>query len=159
MKLASVPYLNALPLIYYLPERPRLAPPAALDRLLKLGEVDLATAPITALFENPHYGLVPGVAIGTKGAVQSVRLIIKKAGMQLSDVQSIYLDMESRTSVLLLKDLLKFKYKIDLGRIQFVTPIPHQGVDAALLIGDKALVPSPQPSPPRGEGGGLDLGK
>lgn len=139
MKLAAVPYLNALPLIHYLAEKPRLAPPAALDRLLKLGEVDLATAPIATLLENPHYGLVPGVAIGTKGRVESVRLIIKKAGMKLSDVQSIYLDMESRTSVMLLKVLLKFKYKIDLGRIQFVTPIPHPGVDAALLIGDKAL--------------------
>ncbi len=161
MKLAAVPYINALPLIYYLKEHPRLAPPAALERLLKIGEVDLATAPITTLLLNPEFRIVPGLAIGTRGPVQSVRLILKKPGMALADVRSIYLDMESRTSVLLLKVLLRFKYNLDLDKIHFMTPVPAPDVDAVLLIGDKALDGSvgatlrgcPAPEGGHGEGG------
>lgn len=139
MKLGAVPYLNALPLIHHLPERPRLASPAALDRLLKLGEIDLATAPISTLFENARFHLVPGIAIGTRGSVKSVRLVFKKPGMTLSDVGSIYLDMESKVSTLLLKTLIHFKYKRNLSEIRFVHPLPSPDVDAALLIGDKAM--------------------
>ena len=139
MKLGAVPYLNALPLIHYLPEKPRLAPPAALDRLLRLGEVDFATAPVTTLFENPDYAAIPNLAIGTKGSVRSVRLILKKPGLTLADVGSIDLDLESRASAMLLKVLLHFKYKRDLSQIDFITPLPSPDPDAVMLIGDKAL--------------------
>src|SRR3989338_4162015 len=139
MKLGAVPSLNALPLIYHLKKAPRLEVPAALDRLLKLGALDLATAPITTLFQNPDYRLVPGLGIGTKGKVRSVRLVFNKKGMTLRDVSSVYLDMESRASVLLLKVLLHQKQKRNLNEIRFVTPIPTPDVDAALLIGDKAM--------------------
>lgn len=150
MKLGAVPYLNALPLIHYLPEKPRLAPPAALDRLLRLGEIDLATAPITTLFDNPQFRLVPGIAIGTRGAVRSVRLIFNRPGLTLPDVQSIYLDIESKTSIALLKVLLHFKHKRPLDQIRFIRPLPMPNADAALLIGDKAM---------RASGEGIDLGE
>lgn len=139
MRLGAVPYLNTLPLIRYLSKSLTIAPPAALDRLLKLGEIDLATAPITTLFERPTFRLVPGIGIGTRGKIKSVRLVIRKAGQTLPELSSIFLDMESRTSVALLKVLLHFKYKRDLSQIRFVSPIPTPDVEAALLIGDKAL--------------------
>ncbi|MBI4374090.1 MAG: menaquinone biosynthesis protein [Deltaproteobacteria bacterium] len=163
MRLGAVPYLNALPLIHGLPWEVRSAPPATLDRLLKIGKLDLATAPIVTLFENPNYSLVPGVAIGCRGPVKSVRLIFQKAGMTLGDIGSLYLDMESKTSAMLLKVLLHFKYKMNLQKIRFDRPLPGPGPDAVLLIGNKAMQNLP-PSPPslskRGVGGGfLDLGE
>lgn len=146
MRFGAVPYLNALPLIHGLPWEVRQAPPAALDRLLKIGELDLATAPIVTLFENPDYSVVPGVAIGCRGPVKSVRLIFQKEGMTLGDVGSIYLDMESKTSAMLLKILLHFKYKIDLAKIRFDHPLPGPDPDAVLLIGNKAMQ-NPPPTP------------
>src|SRR5262249_17994769 len=109
-KLGAVAYLNALPLIHYLEERPRLEAPAPLARLLKSGEVDIATAPIVSWFENPHYSLVPGICIGSNGPVGSVKIFFTAPDITAENVRTIYLDMESKTSALLLKVLLKFKY-------------------------------------------------
>ncbi len=138
--LGAVPYWNSLPLIHYLAEKPRLEVPAALVRLLKIGEIDIATAPIVAWFENPHYTLIPDICIGSKGAVRSVKLFFTSPDITPHNVKTIYLDMESRTSALLLKVLLKFKYGRDLSDIQFFHPIPPKHVEAKLLIGDKAML-------------------
>lgn len=138
-KLGAVPYLNALPLIHYLKERPRLEPPAPLSRLLKIGELDIATAPIVTLFENPHYSLVPGLCIGSNGPVGSVKVFFTSPGINLQNIRTIYLDMESKTSALLLKVLLKFKYGRDLDEITFFHPLPPRSCEAKLLIGDKAM--------------------
>ena len=137
--LGAVPYLNALPLIHFLDETPRLAPPGPLVRLLKIGEVDIATAPITAWFENPNYSLIPGICIASNGPVRSVKLFFTKPGRSLENVEKIYLDMESRTSALLLKVILQFKYHRNLAEIEFYSPIPPREIDAKLLIGDKAM--------------------
>ena len=150
-KLGAVPYLNALPLIHYLKERPRLEPPAPLVRLLKLGQVDIATAPIVAAFENPQYCLVPGIGIASNGPVRSVKLFFRSDKFSVENLRSVYLDMESQTSAMLLKVLLQFKYGRNLDEIRFVTPIPTREVDAWLMIGDKAMKELPETPP-------LDLG-
>ncbi|MBI3541620.1 MAG: menaquinone biosynthesis protein [Deltaproteobacteria bacterium] len=136
--LGAVPYLNALPLIHYLSEKPRLEAPAALARLLRIGQIDIATAPIVTYFENP-YTLVPGICIGSNGPVKSVKLFFTKTGINIQNVQSIYLDMESRTSILLLKVLLQFKYGRRLDEITFYHPLPPRDCEAKLLIGDKTM--------------------
>lgn len=141
-KLGAVSYWNALPLTHYLEERPVLAPPAAIARLLRIQQVDIATAPIVTLFENPSYSLVPGICIGSNGPVKSVKLFFQGEGITTENVKSIYLDMESRTSILLLKVLLKFKYGRNLDDITFFHPLPPRepgGIGGKLLIGDKAL--------------------
>lgn len=146
-KLGAIPYLNGLPLIHYLDERPLLAPPAALVRLLKIGEVDIATAPIVAFFENPDFTLIPGICIGSNGPVSSVKLFFQDPETTIENVRSIYLDMESRTSALLLKVLLKYKYGRDLSKIAFYHPMPHREARARLLIGDKAMREVPEAPP------------
>ncbi len=139
MLFGAVPYLNSIPLIRGLNYDIRQAPPAALDRLLKLGEIDVATAPVTSLFENPEWRALHGIAIGTKQDARSVLLCMRSPQVTLESVRSIYLDMESRTSALLVKALLALKYGRDLREIQFITPLPSSNVEAKLLIGDKAL--------------------
>ncbi|MDO8461524.1 MAG: menaquinone biosynthesis protein [Deltaproteobacteria bacterium] len=139
MNLGAVPYLNVLPLIAQLEEQPRLEVPAALVRLLKIGELDLATAPIVALFQNPDWSLVDGIGLGTKGAVKSVRLIFNREGINLQNVRSIDAGMESMSSILLVKVLLASKYKRNLEEIEFTGPILTGNEEAQLVIGDKAL--------------------
>lgn len=146
-KLAAVSYLNALPLIHYLKERPVLAAPAAMTRLLKIKEVDIATAPIVTWFDNPEYSLVPGICIGSNGPVRSVKLFFRSPEITIQNVRSVYLDMESRTSILLLKVLLHFKYGRDLEEIVFCHPLPPREVEARLLIGDKAMKELPEAPP------------
>jgi chorismate dehydratase len=150
-KLGAVSYLNALPLIHFLEERPVLAPPAPLVRLLRIGEVDIATVPIVTLFDNPQYSLVPGVCIGSNGPVKSVKLFFSSPEINVQNVRSIYLDMESKTSIELLKVLLQFKYGRNLDEITFYHPLPPREVEAKLLIGDKAMREIPDTPP-------LDLG-
>ncbi len=151
-QLGAVSYYNALPLIAFLKEKPVLAAPAALSRLLKIGEVDIATAPIVTYFENPNYTLVPGVCIGSRGPVRSVKLFFESPEINVHNVKEIYLDMESKTSAMLLKVLLKFHFKRDLNEITFYHPLPPRHVQSKLLIGDKALKQIPTSEP-------LDLGE
>ena len=148
MKLAAVPYLNALPLTRGLRHPISFYPPNELDRLLKEGSLDLATAPIATLFDNPHMYVVPGLAIGTDGPVKSVNLYINKNDITIHNIKYIYCDIESRTSVLLLKVLLAQRLHRDLNSICFQGEKNDQ-TEGQLLIGDKALE-EPHPT--------LDLG-
>ena len=150
MKIGAVPYLNAIPLIQGLEYPVRRESPAALERLLKLGELDVATAPVTTLFQNADWRAVPSIAIGTKSSVKSVLLCTRRPEVTIENVRSIYLDLESRTSVLLLKVLLGLKYRRALEDIQFITPLPSPEVEAKLIIGDKALKEQVQCSWPEG---------
>ena len=98
MNIGAVPYINAIPLIRGLEFPIRRAPPAALERLLKLGEIELATAPVTTLFEQSSWRAIPGMAIGTKQATKSVLLCTRSPDITIENVESIYVDMESSTS-------------------------------------------------------------
>jgi len=155
LNLGAVPYINAIPLIRGLKRPLRRASPAALDRLLRIGELQIATAPVTTLFENPSWHPLPHVAIGTKGAARSVALFTRSKEITFENVRSIYVDMESRTSALLLKVLIALKYKRPLEEINFITPVSSPDVEAKLLIGDKALR---EHSDPDWEGNVYDLG-
>lgn len=142
MKLGSVPYLNALPLTFFL--NPKLieiihAPPAQLFNLLDEGKVDVALLPIVNYFENSDLYLIPNIAIATRGAVRSVKLFFDR-DIPLDQIKTIYLDPESRTSHLLLKVLLKDRYNLYLEKIRFTSVLNEPEIQAKLLIGDKALL-------------------
>jgi chorismate dehydratase len=85
-----------------------------------------------------RYDIVPGIAIGSRGAVRSVSLYLSRP---LEDVGRVALDTSSRTSVALVKVLLRER----LGRDpEYVPMAPALAdmlavADAALLIGDPAL--------------------
>ncbi len=177
MKLGCVPYINALPLTHFLdPKEFEIItrPPAQLLDLLQHDKVDAALLPIVNYFEVPDLYLIPHIAIASKGPVKSVKLFIHqkenpptspfdKGGLEgdLKQIKFIYLDNESRTSQLLLKTLLHYKYKMELSQITFLKDSEDPRNQANLLIGDKALT---SPSPPPYKGGGTrgrsyDLGE
>lgn len=142
LRYASVPYLNAKPLLEGLEQEVgpvRLEVPAVLTRLLAAGEIDVALAPIVASFELPRLTIVEAGAICTHGAVGSVLLFAK--GLP-QDARVVALDTSSRTSAALTRILFRFHWHAE---PRFVPRDPDPDLraldaDAALLIGDPALM-------------------
>ncbi|MBF0491383.1 MAG: menaquinone biosynthesis protein [Deltaproteobacteria bacterium] len=147
LKIACVPYLNAKPLIASLDSKEFelfYQPPAQLEKILMQEKADLALLPILNYFENSRLKLVPGLCIGCRGTVESVKLFSSKP---IQEVRHIYLDVESRTSQNLLKVILKEKYGRDLEGICFYGSLEERElIEAYLLIGDKAMIDPPQTS-------------
>lgn len=139
--LGVVSYLNARPLVHGLESEAgvRLVRdvPARVARGLHAGEVDLGMIP-SVEYAFGRYDIVPGIAIGSRGAVRSVSLYLTRP---LEDVRRVALDTSSRTSVTLVKVLLRER----LGRDPEYVPMAPSLVDmlavadAALVIGDPAL--------------------
>ena len=141
-KLGCVPYINALPLTYFL-DRSQFEiitrPPAQLLELLQKGEVEAALLPIVNYFERYDLQLVPELAIAAHGPVRSVKLFFKDSSKSIENLRYVLLDSESKTSNLLLKVLLKHRYGKDLSEMVFLSEDPASKAEARLLIGDKAL--------------------
>jgi chorismate dehydratase len=94
--------------------------------------------PSIAYLEQPDYRLVPGVAVGSRGAVASVALFTR---VNVAGIRRLALDTSSRTSVGLIKVLCARRFHI---APDFVPASPHledmlARADAALVIGDPAL--------------------
>jgi len=150
VRLGAVEYLNARPLVFRLDRSPRFDLrfdwPSHCATLLHGGTIDLGLIPSIEYLRPPDsargaaaYHIVPDVAIGSRGPVASVAVFTTKP---MADVKSIALDTSSRTSVALTRVLAAHLYRIapelhaqgpDLAAMLAV----H---DAALIIGDRALV-------------------
>lgn len=143
IRIGAVGYLNARPLYHGLAGRPdmslRLDVPSECARLLHAGDIDLGLVPAIELLRAPvAYDIVPGVAIGCDGPVNSVALFTRRS---LTGIRQIALDVSSRSSVGLLRVLCRHAFGI---APTFVDAAPDlatmlAGADAALLIGDPAL--------------------
>jgi cyclic dehypoxanthinyl futalosine synthase len=141
IRAAAVSFLNARPLTAALAGSRRielvLAEPSECAALLERGEVDAALLPVGAL-PGHDYEIVPGIAIGADGPVQTVIL----AGEQSPAIwDEVFLDTASRTSVVLTKVILAER-----GIHPRYTPLPAveglaraKGTRGALVIGDRAF--------------------
>ena len=141
VRLGAVVYLNVRPLVHGLETRPDLVSlrfdvPAECARLLAAGTIDLGMIPSIAYRTGGR--IVPGVCIGSEGAVASVALFTRKP---MRDVTSIALDTSSETSAALTRILCARAFAID---PRFEPHAPDLDAmlaraDAALVIGDAAL--------------------
>ena len=140
-RLGAVSFLNTRPLVYTL-ERDAVhfdlsySVPSRCASALASGAVDVGLIPTIeyARSAEPYY-IAPGVAIGTRGAVLTVRLYYRG---DVQRIEKVALDLSSRTSVALLRILLREKFALD---PVFVDAEPNLEVmlataDAALVIGD-----------------------
>jgi chorismate dehydratase len=141
LRLGVVSYLNAEPLVYGLAgdARYRLVRdlPARVAEALHRGDSDLGMIP-SIEYAFGDYAIVPGLAIGSRGAVRSVNVYHRRP---LSEVKKVALDTSSRTSVALTKVLL---HETLGGHPEYVAHGPSlpemlEVADAALVIGDPAL--------------------
>jgi cyclic dehypoxanthinyl futalosine synthase len=141
LRAAAVSFLNAWPLTAGLERSDRielvLAEPSRCAQLLEDGEVDLALVSVAALTKG-EYEIVPGMAIGADGPVQTVLLVGEQSPAIWDEV---FLDTASRTSHVLAKLVLD-----DMGVHPKFTPMPAadgvplaKGTKGALVIGDRAF--------------------
>jgi chorismate dehydratase len=141
VRLGAVSYLNAAPPVHGLDRDPGFRiereVPSRVARRLHAGEVDLGLIP-SVEYAFGDYAIVPGIGIGSRGKVRSVRLFHHGP---LERVRRVALDTSSRTSATLVRILLRER----LGRSPEYVPMAPDLVDmlavadAALLIGDPAL--------------------
>lgn len=146
--MAASSYLNTAPLIWSFAQGPRRrevelftdAAPARCADLLIGGAVDVALVPVIEYQRHPDFIAVPGVCVGSRRRVRSVVLVTR--GVELRDVRSVALDVQSRTSAALVNII----FREFLGRAPRLAPAAPdlqamlRRHDAALLIGDPAMV-------------------
>lgn len=143
--MAAVNYLNTLPLIYGLHDGEISGQmsleqdyPANVARKLLNDEADIGLLPVAVIPLLPEPHIISGFCIGASEDVASVCLF---SDVPLEDIQEIYLDYQSRTSVELLKILLKEHWKKDIQLIASAPGFENQikGTSAGLVIGDRAF--------------------
>ncbi len=134
-RIGSVPYLNAAPLTRDLPGKLIFAPPSKLAEMLRRDELDAALVSITEVLLNDRYDILDGIAIASLGEVYSVLLAHKKP---LAEVQEIFCDTASLTSVNILKVMISEK-----NLFPKFLPLENYAAakekDFVLLIGDPAI--------------------
>ena len=142
VRISSVGYLNARPLVHGLADDPRFALdfalPSEVARRLAEDEADVALMPVAAAATMGDVRIVPGMAIGSRGPVRSVSIFGERPIEELTEV---CLDLSSRTSVVLARLLLaKRSPKVRfLGMKEADARRNIGGTRGALVIGDPAL--------------------
>ena len=142
IRLGAVSYLNTRPLVHGLERQAerfdlRFDVPAKCAELLHANEVDLGLIP-SIEYPGHGYRIVPGLSIASDGPVASVAIFSR---VPTDAIQSVALDISSRTSVALLRVLCGRWFEI---APRFVDMPPNLEAmlaecDAALVIGDNAL--------------------
>lgn len=146
IKISMVSYMNTLPLVYglkyskYLSENSeiQLDIPSLCAKKVISGEVDLGLIPVAVIpFLKQSY-VLPNYCIGSKNKVASVLLLSEKP---LSEIETVLLDYQSRTSVNLTRVLAREFWKINPiwknAKEGFEKEI--KGTTAGVVIGDRTF--------------------
>ena len=144
-RIGVVSYFNTQPLLLGIEKANFLSKielvkdyPANIAQALMYGQIDIGLVPvaITPFLTHPH--IVSEYCIGTRTKVASVAIFSK---VPMDQIECIYLDYQSRTSVQLARILLNEFWKKDIqflkaqeGYIQEI-----EGTTAGVIIGDRAL--------------------
>lgn len=144
IRVSAISYLNTIPFVYGLQNHPvsryidlEFSTPAESAQKLSDGRTDISIVPVGAIPEIRNNLIFSDYCIGAEGKVASVLLC---SGVPIRQIRSVYLDTESRTSVLLTKLLAQRFWKISPEYIPF--NFSKTEIDTSksyLLIGDKAL--------------------
>src|SRR5438552_9495096 len=102
-RVGSVPYLNAVPLTRGLEDQVLFVTPAKLAEMLRRDELEAALVSVTEVLFNDRYDVLDGIAVASLGEVKSVFLAHRRP---LAEVQQVFCDTASLTSVNLLRILL-----------------------------------------------------
>ncbi len=145
IKVSCVRYLNSQPFIYGLKNNSIIneidlsldIPSACAEKLLS-GAVDIGLVPAVIIPELKESYIISDYCIGAEGKVETVLLL---SDVPMEKIETILLDYQSRTSVLLLKILADRFWKISPhwidGENNFERKI--SGTTAALVIGDRTF--------------------
>ena len=145
LRLASVSFLNAKPLIWGLEDAAdvdlRLDVPSGLLRGLERDDYDVALLPVIDYQRMPGLCIVPAGGIGCDGGTLTVRIFSKKP---VREIRTLACDTDSHTSVALARILFAELYQTNPAFIDWSRQSPDdRPADARLLIGDKVVCEEP----------------
>jgi len=146
ISVSAVSYLNTAPFVYGLQHSGirgqidlSLDYPAECARKLQSGEVEVGLIPVAAIPHIPNYEIITDYCIGAEKRVRTVMLL---SNHPVEEIEKIYLDYQSRTSVVLVRVLARDYWKLKPEWLPF-TPShstsdiePHEGV---VIIGDRVF--------------------
>jgi chorismate dehydratase len=146
IRIGAVSYLNTKPLLYGLLHADIrhdidlvLDYPAAIAKGLLEGSIDVGLVPVAIIPHLPGAEIISQYCIGCDGPVSSVCLFSE---VPIGEIETVLLDYQSRTSVALLRILLRRYWKIN-PRLEDTTGESYlhriEGKTAGLIIGDRAL--------------------
>ena len=144
-RIGAVSYLNTRPLLLGMEQSPfkeRIdlvkSYPAQIAQDLLDDTIDIGLVPVAIipLLKNPQ--IVSKYVIGTEGEVASVALFSQ---VPLDQIERVYLDYQSRTSVALAKILFKQHWKKEVEFLIATEGYINEisGTTAGIIIGDRAL--------------------
>lgn len=112
--------------------------PSLIAKHLQEDTTDVGLVPVAAIPSIPNARIISDYGIGADGKVASVCIFSK---VPVEQIEKVYLDYQSRTSVRLAQVLLKHHWK---KNIEFLPAPEHYieligGTTAAVIIGDRAL--------------------
>lgn len=145
IKVTAVSYLNTKPLLYGILNSDvadkielQLDIPSVCAQKLNSGEADLGLIPVAAIPELANPEIVTDYCIGTKGSVKTVCIY---GDCPIEEMEAIYLDYHSRTSVELTKLLLKDHWKLNPELIPASPGYENhiKGKVGGLIIGDRTI--------------------
>ena len=140
-----VSYLNTRPLLLGMEQSPfkerielMKAYPAQIAQALLDDTIDIGLVPVAVMPLLKHPQLVSKYVIGTEGEVASVALFSQ---VPMDQIEKVYLDYQSRTSVALAKILFKQFWKKEVEFLNATEGYINQihGNTAGIIIGDRAL--------------------
>jgi chorismate dehydratase len=146
IKVGAVSYLNTKPLLYGIKHHSVFQQielmedyPSHIAQLLIDDKIDLGLIPVAAIPRLKEYHIITDYCIGADGAIASVCLFSQ---VPLEEIENVFLDYQSKTSVNLAKILLKDYWKkkvefIDASGEDFRNGI--KDTTAGVVIGDRAL--------------------
>ena len=137
LKVSAVSYTNSKPFVFGLLHSDILdkielsldIPSVCASKLIE-NQVDIGLVPVAALLQIPNYHIISDYCIGANGAVDSVFIFSNKP---ISEIKTLKLDSQSRTSNNLARVLIKNYWKC--------TPefVEHENADAFVQIGDRTF--------------------
>ncbi len=145
IRVGAVSYLNTKPFLYGIEQSEvkqeialKVDYPSKLAASLQRNELDLALIPVAALSGIDEADIITDFCIGSQSQVASVCLF---SHVPIEDIQHIFLDYQSRTSVTLLRILLRDVWKVRPMLYDAPEDFIEQisGKTAGVIIGDRAL--------------------
>lgn len=145
IKISAVSYLNTLPFLRGLQSSSdlknchiELDHPAECARKLVQGEADLGLVPVAILPQLKNYKIISDFCIGAVGPVSSVMLYSQ---VPLKNIEEIWLDYQSRTSVALVRVLAKNYWHIEPKWLEALEGYEKkiEGSRAGVIIGDRTF--------------------
>lgn len=113
--------------------------PAKLVKMLKEDKIDVGLIPVAAIPQLSQHYIIGDYCIGAEAEIASVALFSE---VPMEQIKKVYLDYQSRTSVALLKYLMKEYWGISPELVDAVDENYREeikGTTAGLVIGDRAL--------------------